>query len=217
MQYLEKNQSCASKMKFIDLWYEYDDFMHNDCKYQTIQKTEEKAKNHILPYFKDYYINDIDHIVINNWKKSLNKNDYSWNYCSSLYGILLGIYNHANKFYNIDNIVKKVGNFSKRKAKKYFDVWTIEEYEKFINVVDDFIYKVFFETLYCTGLRQGECLALTWNDFKNNYLDINKTISKTKLNGEYVINSPKTESSIRQVLIDDTLINSLKKLLTQTQ
>ena len=46
-------------------------------------------------------------------------------------------------------------------------------------------YKKLFETLYYTGLRQGECLALTWKDFQNDYLDIYKTISKEKVDDPF--------------------------------
>ena len=66
--------------------------------------------------------------------------------------------------------------------------------------------------MYYTGLRQGECLALTWNDFKDDYLDIYKTISKEKEDGKYIINPPKTIKSTRTVSIDKELIKSLNKL-----
>lgn len=61
-------------------------------------------------------------------------------------------------------------------------------------------------------MRLGKCLALTWNDIKSNYIDINKTISKGKVNGEYIITTPKTQTSIRTVFIDDKTIIMLNEL-----
>ena len=42
-------------------------------------------------------------------------------------------------------------------------------------------------------------VPLTWKDFYNNKLNINKTISKEQINGQYCITDPKTRSSIRIV------------------
>ena len=42
--------------------------------------------------------------------------------------------------------------------------FTYDEFLKFIDVIDEFDYRTFFEVLYYLGLRQGECCALTWND-----------------------------------------------------
>jgi len=79
-------------------------------------------------------------------------------------------------------------------------------------VVDNELYKIFFEKLFFTGLREGEALALNWNDFKDDSLNITKTISKEFHNGKRVINTPKTNESIRKVKLDDELINSLNNL-----
>lgn len=123
---------------------------------------------------------------------------------------MLTILNHAIKFYGLnDNIASKLGNFPKGNEIKKMNFWTYDEYLKFINNVDDIVYKVFFETSYFTGLRKGECNALTWDDFKDGKLYINKTISKEYYDGERKINTPKTESSNRVVALDDGTIESL--------
>ena len=61
-------------------------------------------------------------------------------------------------------------------------------------------------------MRKGEALALTWEDidFNNKMLTINKTIARNTKN-EIVINHPKTEASIREISLDDTTIDILKK------
>ena len=209
------NDSCDNtNLKFYDLWKEYEIFLKAKYKYQTYSKIIERVNTHILPFFKDMYIKNISHLDIVKWMNIINEKKYSYNYCSAIHTALVEVLNYGVEFYNLkDNMAKRVGNFAKVKSKKEMQYWTLDEYESFINVIKDKTYKVFFETLYFTGIRQGEARALTWNDLKNNYIEINKTIAREKYNGEYVINSPKTESSNRIVLIHDNLKKSLHSLL----
>lgn len=39
------------------------------------------------------------------------------------------------------------------------EFWTYEEFNKFISVEDNFMYKIFFNVLYFYGLRKGEARA----------------------------------------------------------
>ena len=123
------------------------------------------------------------------------------------------IFLHLVKFYVLKgNIASKVGNFAKgSELPTQFEIWDYEEYSQFIKVVDDDVYKMLFETLYYTGLRHRECLAITWNDLKKDYLDIFKTILKEKIDDKYITNSPKTPKSIRKVKLDNYLLHSLYK------
>jgi integrase len=112
-----------------------------------------------------------------------------------------------------------VKGFTNKEPKKEMSFWTQEEFEKFINCVDDIVYKNFFLTIYLTGCRKGEVIALNWNDidFNKKILKITKTYSRkiekdekdtTKPN--YKLTSPKTATSNRGVLLPDILINYLK-------
>ncbi len=83
--------------------------------------------------------------------------------------------------------------------------FTYEEFKKFISVEDDILFKILFETLYYCGLRRGELRGLTWKDidFKNQYLSVNKNIVATRgdENKTYMVTTPKTKSSIRNIYI----------------
>ena len=126
---------------------------------------------------------------------------------------MVSILNYAVNFYNLDkNIASKVGNFAKGNYIPKVDFWTYEEFKQFISVVDDNLYSTLFKTLYFTGIRLGECLALNWNDFNGSYIYVNKTIAKEKDNGNFIINSPKTRNSIRKIQLDIETINLLNKL-----
>ena len=222
-----KREAQAAERKFLDqesigdesilfskLWNDYNDYIKLKQKKQSYRKTVSKFKNHILPYFENYRLDSISARVYTSWQIELEKKGYSYKYLSSLHGAMVTILNYAIKFFGLkSNIAQQIGNFSKRNIKpSQIDFWTYEEYQKFINIVDDLVYKTFYETLYFTGMRQGEAIALKWRDIKNGYIDIYKTISKEKEDGDYIINTPKTKSSIRKIRIDSNLINDLNKL-----
>lgn len=82
-----------------------------------------------------------------------------------------------------------------------------------------------FITALDSGLRQGELFALTWNDidFNNKCITVNKSfksIKNIKTNKyENIIQTPKTDKSIRVVPIPGRLTDKLKqhKLSQKTQ
>ena len=60
-------------------------------------------------------------------------------------------------------------------------------------------------------MRKGEVLALKWEDIdlENKIIYVKHTLIK-KENGVFVLGTPKTESSIRDISIGDTLVKILK-------
>lgn len=75
--------------------------------------------------------------------------------------------------------------------------FTVEEFNKFIDKVNELNYKAFFTTLFYCGLRLVEALTLTWNDIKDGKINVNKSLT-SKIKGEsFTITTPKNNSSIR--------------------
>ena len=54
-------------------------------------------------------------------------------------------------------------------------IWNEQEFEKFIVFVPVGAYRELFITLYYTGLRIGEALALSWDNFTGHSLKIEKS------------------------------------------
>ena len=94
------------------------------------------------------------------------------------------------------------------------DFFTIEEFKKFIFVIDDINFKCFFKMLYYCGLRKGEAKALTWNDidFDLSSVSISKTLTNNINGKKYIITSPKTATSNRVLPLTNDLIIELKNL-----
>lgn len=78
--------------------------------------------------------------------------------------------------------------------------WTKEEYQKFAQAVMDKPLSFYaFETLYWCGIREGELLALTSEDFdfEKGTVTINKSYQRIK--GRDVVTEPKTPKSNRVI------------------
>ena len=208
--------SGESEITFSQLWEEYKEYIELRLKTQSLRKTKSKFENHILPYFANYKVKNITASIYIKWQKEILNKGYKHKYNSSIHTAMVTILNYAMKFHGLKtNIASLIGNFTRKDdLETNVDFWTLEEFNKFISVIpkEDNIYKIFYITLYFTGLRQGECLALTWNDFHDNYFDIYKTISKEKKDGEYVINTPKTKKSNRKIKLSTHLIQELNEL-----
>ncbi|WP_234448080.1 site-specific integrase [Virgibacillus salexigens] len=71
-----------------------------------------------------------------------------------------------------------------------------------------------FTTLACTGIRLGKLIALKWSDI--NFTDCTLRISKTYYNpnnnkDDFKLLTPKTEKSIRTIMIDKELVELFKE------
>jgi integrase len=89
------------------------------------------------------------------------------------------------------------------------NIWTIDEFTRFIDKVKSRKHKLFFSVLYFTGLRLGEALALKWADLNDESISVNKSITRKTNKGSFEIKEPKTTSSIRNVKVNKSLYLSL--------
>ena len=72
--------------------------------------------------------------------------------------------------------------------------WTRAEFDTFINVVDNKMYKTLFSMLFYTGRRKGEVLSLSPNDITPDGIKFTKSLTrKTIDDAPYKITSTKTE------------------------
>lgn len=198
---------------FSDLYKVYINYKKQNLKFQSYRSTKNRFENHILPFFKDYKINNIKGKDYIEWKDYVLKKNYSYRYSSSLHVCMVNILNFACSFYDLkENIASKVGNFSRKNYLPEVKFWTYEEFKQFISNVDDILYYSLFTLLYFSGMRIGECLALSWGDLKDNYIEINKTLIRGN-SSDFSFNSPKTTRSFRTVMIDNvtySMLNNLK-------
>jgi len=145
-----------------------------------------------------------------------SKNDkgekFSPTYLKTIHNQLSAIFNHAVRFYELSsNPAQKAGNMGKEKTKEML-FWTKEEYLKFADsMMDKPISFYAFELLYWCGLRMGELLALTAEDFdfEKSTVRINK--SYQRIEKEDIITEPKTPKSNRIISMPDFLCEEIQE------
>lgn len=147
---------------------------------------------HISPKCEANKINSID--SCRKWHNVLEKKGLSIEYMNKCHHVMKAILDIGIKYFNMkQNCESLIGPFKRTNQKIISDeekikYITYEDFQKFISLVDDLVWKTFFTFLYYTGMRKGEVQALTWKDidFKNNEITVNKTLS-TKINKDNTI------------------------------
>ena len=174
--FLSKQQGSPD-MTFQALYDLYVEDISHRLKDSTVSNKKYLYRKHILPYFKDQPINQIGPTDVRKWQNEILKLGKKETYQRQLNNQLKAILNFAVKYYKLpENPCKITGSIGKAKANK-MDFWTLEEFLAFIGHVDKLPRRVALETLYYTGLRCGELLALTFSDIdlKANTISVTKT------------------------------------------
>ncbi|MCM1276775.1 MAG: site-specific integrase [Lachnospiraceae bacterium] len=145
------------------------------------------------------------------WQAEMLTKGYSDTYLRSVYNQLNAIFNYAVRFYDLsDNPCRKAGSIGRKNADE-MQYWVKEEFDKFILAVSDKpVSKIIFTTLFWTGLREGELLALTPADIDFNKCTLRVNKSYQRIEKKDVITPPKTPKSKRVISIPQFLADELK-------
>lgn len=204
-------QKADFDMKFEDFWKMYYADMETRLREHIMRTKKYIVELKILPYFGNKRVNDITAADIRQWQNELIKMGYSPTYLKTINNQLSAIFNYAIRYYDLkSNPCAKAGSMGKSKAEE-MDFWTVEEFRKFIDsVMNKRLSYMAFMTLYWTGMRLGELLALNPKD-----VDLEKrTISITKsyqcLGKKDVITPPKTPKSKRVITVPEFLAVDIK-------
>lgn len=193
----------------------YNAYAKSRTKESTQYEIKKLQEHYIIPYFNNKHIKEIDKKSIAIWQQNLNDLNLSYAYKLKIRIILSSLFKHAVFYFDLPiNPVTQVPNFRNMEKKQEMQIWSVEEFKKFISVVDNLVYKCLFSTLYLCGLRKGEALALTWIDidFKNAILNIDKSLTRKVEGRAFTITTPKNQSSVRKIKISDNLLKLLKEL-----
>ena len=207
-------------MKFESFVEIYVSDLKQRLKENTFITKENIIYKKILPYFKGKKMNAITAKDIIKWQNQImayrdeKGNGYSQTYLKTIHNQISAIFNHAVRFYDLkSNPAAKAGPMGDKNASEIF-FWTKEEYGKFAEeIMDKPVSFYAFEVLYWCGLRIGELLALTPEDFdlKNRTLRINK--SYQRIGRRDVVTEPKTKKSIRTIKISKFICEEIEEYL----
>ena len=204
-------QKADFDMKFENFWKMYYADMETRLREHTMRTKKYIVELKILPYFGNKRVNDITAADIRQWQNELIKMGYSPTYLKTINNQLSAIFNYAVRYYGLkSNPCAKAGSMGKSKAEE-MDFWTGEEFRKFIDsVMNKRLSYMAFMTLYWTGMRLGELLALNPKDVDLEKRTISITKSYQRLGKKDVITPPKTPKSKRVITIPEFLAADIK-------
>lgn len=204
-------QKADFDMKFEDFWKMYYADIETRLREHTMRTKKYVVELKILPYFGNKRVNDITAADIRQWQNELIKMGYSPTYLKTINNQLSAIFNYAVRYYDLkSNPCAKAGSMGKSKAEE-MDFWIGEEFRKFIDsVMNKRLSYMAFMTLYWTGMRLGELLALNPKDVDLEKRTISITKSYQRLGKKDVITPPKTPKSKRVITIPEFLAADIK-------
>lgn len=163
------NNSGDMDMIFADFVERYKKDLLPRIKVSTSITKNYIIDNEIIPYFGHKKVTDITKSDVIQWQNYIisfkdpkTGEPYSKSYLKALHNQLSAIFNYAVKFFDLrENPAAKVGNMGSENEIQ-IDFWTKSEYLKFAEtMMDNPLAYYCFQTLYWTGMRSGELLALT--------------------------------------------------------
>ena len=212
-----------ASIKFEEAYNAYIAYIITAIKESSCCSIKNAFSNHILPFFANKNLSSLSKQDYYLWQdtflKKINPRSglpYSRNTVLKVRGYLSTFLEWVDERYEITNILKKIKlpkRLTSTTAKTSMQFWEISDFNKFISVIDDIVYKTLFTLLFYCGCRKGEALALSDKDFNGAELHIFKNYSNRTIDGTpFKITSPKADRNF-SVPLAETLISQLNKYL----
>lgn len=199
---------------FVEIYLES---MEHRIKENALMTKQNIFYHHIVPYLGEMKLDEITPKDIIHWQDQVMKdNNYKQTYLKTIHNQLSALFNYAVRFYGLkSNPARLAGNMGKEEVGE-MKFWTKEEYLTFSRAMmnKEESYHA-FEILYWCGIRLGELLALTAEDFdfEKKTLRINKSYQRIK--GKDVITTPKTRKSNRVLTLPDFLSDEMQDYISR--
>ena len=174
---------------------------------------------YVVPELGDIPISNIKPATVRNWQKQCaqKKNERTGKPLSTgslhiLGATLSSMLRFAVKYHGLPSNPCDVAGVMGRVNKKK-DFWEQETFERFICTVSDKLCHAAYMTLYWTGLRAGELVALAPDDidYEAGTISVNKTVSTSEKDMES--HEPKTPESIRTISASKAVLTEIKALV----
>lgn len=210
---LTKGMFVESKNKTIeDIVNEWLETSKIRVKETTFKNYKRAADKRVIPVLGKLPIKELTHAIGQRFINNLMEEGLSNRYIEYVYTILNGTVEHAVK---TEQLIKNPLQYVEvpRPRKRVHTTWTLEECNRFLHFAsfDNPIYYMTFKLLIHTGMRRGEVLALTWDNIDLHEQKINVTQNLLYDEEGFRFTTLKTNSSYRQISIDEDLANELKK------
>ena len=201
-----RSGSLRSVQELADAYLVY---LQPIVKESSFYETAGRISRHILPTFGTEAPEKVTALEISLWQNDLIQR-FSRPYLVSLRAAFTAMWNYGMAFHSLRNNPWPAVRLPKDKSvPKEMQIWTPEEFETFLSAVDAPLWRLFFRTLFLTGLRKGEALALSPSDVRGVTLSVTKNITRKTGTGAYAVTTPKTRGSVRKITIPADLAEEL--------
>lgn len=187
--------------------------LKNDIERTTFEGKVAIMNNHVIPKIGNLKLQKITPMDIQKFINSLQDDDLNPGTIRNIMRLVNQTLRTAAEW---GFVTKNVTVYAKKpnyKPKKH-TVWKQAEWEQFLEATKDTRFYPFYLIALNTGMRPGEIFALSWDhiDFKKKVIRVDRTVTYTKSDGIQIKESPKNDSSKRNVTIPEYVVNYLKKL-----
>ena len=224
---------AKNKLLYKDWIWDWLSYKKDYIKESTYANYSNIISNHIAPDLGKYYLKDLNNKIIQEFllkKYKIGRLDNLGGLSSKTIRDIVAIIKSSLKFamkedlissFNLDFIYPKISSKDK--------IYTISKQDQ--DKLIDYILKNqssknfgILLTLY-SGIRIGELCALKWKDidFKNNILNINKTLQRVYIKdkqinkSKLIITNPKTHNAEREIPLNNDFAKELKKFKTDNE
>ena len=211
------HNSPSLDIKTVDeLFNAWFDYKKNKVKPTTLANYSHFYNNGIKDHLGTMKLSKLTPYIM---QKFIDDSSQRYSHVDVLYIILRQMFEYAVSMeimdHNIaDKVAKPKGHTADHKVKDNF--YNKDELSYFLQSAKDtssYMVYAYFRLLAYTGMRKGEALALSWEDLdiENKTVNVNKNCVYNSLTKRKMIQTPKTEASIRKISLDNKTVSVLQQ------
>lgn len=197
----------------VDEWFSVwlREYKENTVKRGTLNLYDKVYHTYIAKEFGKRKIREIRSEHIQKLYNDMKRKGYNRNTIEIVSVVLGGMFKQAYKNELIMKNPVPLATLPKAEMHTERRVLTMEEQSLFMDYAQKSRYCNMFEFALSTGMRGGEIRGLTWDnvDFQKRIIQVRNTLIRES--GEYRLDLPKTQSSLRSIPMLDNVLFLLKK------
>lgn len=203
---IKKGMQLNDKITLGELAIEWYDTYIKDNKSQQTQYMYKAVINNHITEFAHYKLKDIKPLMIDKYLKKLDKSKSLEHKIRITFNQLFKLAK-ANKIIDYNPMEHVKASALDDPKREFFNE---QQRDIILKALEDHRSYLIVITLLNTGMREGEALALSWDDFdyNNSVIYVVKAIEWVK--GQPEIKKPKTKSGIRTIPIPEILRDALQ-------
>ncbi len=194
---------------FITIWV--NSTYKSEVQITSFEKAQTVIRVHLIPYFQSIPLAKITTYEIDQFYATKLNEGLSNAYVKIMHNILSKAFQKALQWELIKtNPVKEATPPRISKTRK--QTWTVDEAKFFLEVCERENYLIPFQLAIFTGMRRGEILALRWRnvDLVKGVIFVEENLVRSKNKG-LLAKELKTDYSLREIFISESVITSLQK------